>query len=137
MAVDISRVAYYHCTVRDRPGEAYALLNRLAASGVNLLAFSAMPMGLRRTQLMLFPEDSHALARLAQDEGISLDGPQYALLIRGDDKLGALAEIHEKLADRKVNVSASSGVTDQKGGFGYVVYVSADDFSDAAAALGV
>ena len=137
MAVDISRVAYFHCTVRDRPGEAYSLLARLAASKVDLLAFNAIPMGLWQTQLMLFPEDANALSRLAQDEGISLDGPHHALLIRGDDRLGALAEIHEKLADRKVNVSASSGVTDGKGGFGYVVYVSADDFDSAATALGV
>ena len=137
MATRISRVEYFHCTVRDRPGEAYALLSRLAASGVNLLAFNAVPMGLEQVQLMLFPEDSNPLARVAETEGLSLDGPQHALLIRGDDELGALAEIHHELANAEVNVSASIGITDGKGGFGYVVYVASDDFSAATAALGV
>jgi hypothetical protein len=104
---------------------------------VNLLAFNAIPMGNEQTQLVLFPEDPQSLARVAEEEGLQLDGPQYAILMRGDDELGALAEIHRKLADAKVNVSASSGITDEEGRYGYVVYLAADDFSRATAALGV
>ena len=137
MTTQVSRVQYFYCSVRDRPGEAYGLLSRLAASGVNLLAFHAIPMGNEQTQLVLFPEDPQSLARVAEEEGLQLDGPQYAILMRGDDELGALAEIHRKLADAKVNVSASSGITDEEGRYGYVVYLAADDFSRATAALGV
>ena len=137
MTTQVSRVQYFYCSVRDRPGEAYGLLSRLAASGVNLLAFNAIPMGNEQTQLVLFPEDPQSLARVAEEEGLQLDGPQYAILMRGDDELGALAEIHRKLADAKVNVSASSGITDEEGRYGYVVYLAADDFSRATAALGV
>ena len=111
MATHVSRAEYFYCVVRDRPGEAYALLTRLAASGVNLLAFNAVPMGDEKTQLMIFPDDTSSLARIAEKEGLQLDGPQHALLIRGDDELGALAEIHRDLADAQVNVSASSGIS--------------------------
>ena len=137
MATHISRVEYFYCTVRDRPGEAYSLLSHLAVSGVNLLAFNAVPMGLEQVQLMLFPENALPLARLAEAEGLLLDGPQNAFLIRGDDELGALAEINRELADANVNVSASIGITDGKGSFGYIVYVASSDFRDAAAALNV
>jgi len=137
MPTHISRAEYFYCMVRDRPGEAYGLLTRLAASGVNLLAFSAIPMGDERTQLMIFPDDTSSLARIAEKEGLQLDGPQHALLIRGDDELGALAKIHRDLADANVNVSASSGITDGEGRFGYVVYVATEDFGRATAALGV
>ena len=137
ISTQVSRASYFYCNVRDRPGEAHALLTRLAASGVNLLAFNAIPMGDERTQLMLFPEDAGSLARLAEDEGLQLDGPQYALLIRGDDELGAFAEIHRVLADARVNVSASSGITDGEGRYGSVVYVAAEDFERATAALGL
>lgn len=137
MATQIARVQYFYCNVRDRPGEAHRLLSRLAASGVDLLAFNAIPMGLDQTQLMLFPGDAISLARVAEDEGLLLDGPQNALLIRGDDELGALAHIHQRLAETGVNVSAASGITDGKGGFGYIVYVAAEDFTSATAALGV
>jgi hypothetical protein len=109
----------------------------LAASAVDLLAFNAVPLGLEQVQLMLFPEDAPQLARFAEAEGLLLDGPQNAFLIRGDDELGALAEIHRELADADVNVSASIGITDGKGGFGYIVYVASSDFNDAAAALQV
>jgi predicted amino acid-binding ACT domain protein len=137
MPTHVSRVQYFYCTVRDRPGEAYGLLTRLAASGVNLLAFNAVPLGNEQTQLMLFPEDATPLARIAEGEGLQLDGPQHALLIRGDDELGALAEIHHDLADANVNVSAASGITAGGGHYGYIVYVASEDFSHAAAALGV
>lgn len=137
MATHISRVEYFYCNVHDQPGEAHRLLSRLGGSGVNLLAFNAIPMGFDQTQLMLFPERAADLARVAETEGLVLDGPQYALLIRGDDELGALANIHRKLADAGVNVSAACGITDQQGGFGYIVYISADDFASATAALGV
>jgi hypothetical protein len=86
---------------------------------------------------MLSPEDANSLARLAEDEGLQLDGPQNSLLIRGDDELGALAGVHRDLANAHVNVSASSGITDGGGGYGQVVYVASEDFGRATAALGV
>lgn len=137
MAATIQRVEYFYATVRDRPGEAYGMLSHLASGGVNLLAFSAVPTGHLATQLAIFPERSDVLVRAAARTGLTLSGPEHALLIQGDDELGALAEIHRKLADARVNVYASSGVTDGRGRFGYVVYVRPEDFEDAARALGV
>ena len=67
MAAQISQVEYFYCNVHDRPGEAYRLLSQIAASGVNLLAFNAIPMGLDQTQLVLFPEDASPLARVAEN----------------------------------------------------------------------
>jgi hypothetical protein len=136
MGAKISAVEYFHTTVVDRPGEAYAMLSRLASSGVNLLAFNAVPAGEDRTQLVLFPESVPELAAAAERAGLVLDGPHRALLIRGDDRLGAFAEIHRTLADAGVNVYASSGVTADCGRFGYVVYVRAEDVDQAARLLG-
>jgi hypothetical protein len=75
MASRIRRVEYFHATVKDRPGEAYGLLSQLAGSGVNLLAFSAVPAGVEHTQLMLFPESVEALLRAAASEGLSSPDP--------------------------------------------------------------
>lgn len=57
-------------------------------------------------------------------------------LSRGDDKLGAFADIHRMLSDEQINVYASSGVTDGRGGFGYVLYVRPEDYQRAAVVLG-
>lgn len=136
MALSIRKVEYFKTTVQDRPGEAFQLLSALTGAGVNLLVFTAVPMGDRRTELVLYPESVDSLAAAAERSGIALSGPQQALLIQGDDHLGALADIHACLVDAEVNVYAASGVTDGRGGFGYVVHVRPKDFEAAANALG-
>ena len=135
MGVRICRVNYYYTTVKDRPGEAYRLLSKLAAEDVNLLAFNAVPTGPDITQLVLFPENVERLARVAESAHLTLTGPNRAFLIQGDDQLGALVEIHRKLFDAKLNVYASNGVTDGRGGYGYIVYVRPEDYEEAAQIL--
>ena len=137
MAFDIRRVEYFNATVRNEPGEAFELLGRLADAGINLLAFSAVPTGGEQAQLALFPEDSARMTTTADRAGIDLDGPHSALLVQGDDELGALAGVHARLFGAGVNVVASTGVADGKGSFGYVVYVRPEEFTQAARTLGV
>jgi hypothetical protein len=133
----VQRAAYFYATVRDEPGEAYRLLSRLADAGVHLLAFSAIPVGGEQTQIMLFPQSPERLAEAAEKFNFGLTGPEHALLCRGDDGLGAFADIHRQLADADINVYSSSGVTADCGRFGYVLYVRSDQFEDAARALGI
>ena len=78
-----------------------------------------------------------ALEKAASLIGLHLSEPQHAFLVQGDDRLGALVGIHERLYEAGVNVYGSNGVTDGRGGFGYVLYVRPSDFEAAAAALGV
>lgn len=137
MAYKIRRVDYFYTTVKDEPGAAYQLLSQLAESGVNLLAITAVPFAPSSTQLTIFPEDTLKLEDAAGKAGIELDGPHRALLVQGDDEVGALAEIHEKLGAANVNVSASSGVADGRGGYGYVIYVRPEDYDAAAGTLEV
>lgn len=137
MASVIRRVDYFYATIRDEPGEGYRILAQLAELGVNLLAFVAIPVGPMRTQITLFPDDTPKLTQAAKQAGLALDGPHRALLVQGDDHLGALASIHEKLADARVNIYASNAVTDGKGSYGYVLYVRPEKYDQAAAALGI
>ena len=135
MAFKIRKVCYFYTTVEDKPGEAYKVLTMLGDIGVNLLAFIAVPIGPRRTQLSLFPDDDCQMVDEAKKVGLKLDGPHRALLVQGDDKLGALAEVHSKLYKANVNVYASNGVTDGKGNYGYLMYMRPDDYDLAASTL--
>ena len=137
MAFTIRRVEYYYATVRDELGAAYRVLEQLADLGVNLLAFTAVPSGPSLAQFALFPEDPAKLVSESRSANLPLDGPYHALLVQGDDELGALAGVHERLVEAGVDIYASSGVTDGRGAFGYVVYVREDQFDTAAAALGI
>jgi hypothetical protein len=137
MSARIQSVDYYYTTVPDKPGEATSILHELAGASVNLLAFSLVPIGAESTQLVLFPESVEALARAAEKSGFMLSGPQRAILVQGDDELGALIDVHKKLGDANINVYASSGVTDGKGSFGYVLYVRSEKMDDATRVLGI
>ena len=137
MAATVRPVEYFYAIVEDRPGEAYRFLNDMASAEINLLAFNAIPLGMDKTEVVLFPDDAARLARAAEKLGLSLRGPHRAFLIQGDDELGALVGLHRRLSDAGVNVMSSSGVTDGKGGYGYLVYVKNEDFDRASATLGV
>ena len=123
--------------MRDELGAAYRVLAALAERGVGLLAFTAVPSGPELAQFALFPDDPNKLAAEARAAGLALDGPYHALLVQGDDELGALAHVHQRLFSAGVNVYASTGVTDGRGSFGYVVYVREDQFEKATGALGL
>ena len=137
MAFHIRRVDYFYTRVKDQPGEAYQVLSKLADLGVNLLAFIGVPMGPEVTQLTLFPENTAKLTEAADMAGMALDGPNRALLIQGDDELGVLANVHEKLYQIDVNVYASYCVADGRGSFGYVIYIRPEEYDRAVTALGV
>jgi hypothetical protein len=137
MAFSIRRIEYFHSAVEDQPGEAYKLLSMLRDLGVNLLAFTAVPCGPTRTLLTLFPEDSSRLKSAVARSGMTLDGPHKAILVQGDDELGALADVHRRLYEAGVNVASSNAVTDGRGSYGYIIYVRPEEHDKAAAALQV
>jgi hypothetical protein len=135
MGFTVRRVEYYYATLNERPAEAYTVLTGLAQSGVSFVAVTVVPMGADGTQLTLFPEDPLRLADAAKKAGLTLVGPNTALLVQGHDEMGALATIHGTLHDAKVEVFASSGVADGRGYYGYILYVRPEHAERAAQVL--
>ncbi len=135
MAYTARRVEYFYTTVSGEPGEAYELLTNLASLGVNFLALTSVPLGPRSIQLTLFPEDSLKLESVATRAGLAINGPHPAVLVQGDDEIGALARVHKQLRQSGVDVYASSGVTDGKGYYGYILYLRPEDAEKAARVL--
>jgi len=133
----IRRVDYFYATIKDQPGEAYQILNQLSELGVNLLAITVVPFGPHSTQMTIFPEDSLDFQAISKSAGLELVGPYPAILVQGNDKVGALTEIHELLFRAGVNVYASNGVSDGNGSFGYLIYVRPEAFDTAAEVLGL
>ena len=137
MAEQIRRVDYYYTVVDDHPGEGYRILAGLQDRNISLVAFTAFPIGDGRFQLDMVPSDNEKFRKAASALAVSLTGPRKAFLIQGDDKAGALANIHRKLADNNINAFASNGVCDGRGGFGYILWVRREQYEEAAKALGV
>jgi hypothetical protein len=113
----IRRVPYFYVMAPDKAGEGARALRALRDAGVNLLAFSGFPEG-RRSQLDFVPEDPAAFRAAAKKAGWKVTGPKTAFLVEGEDRPGAAAEILGKLADAKVNVTATDAVCAGGGRFG-------------------
>ena len=132
----VRRIEYFYATVGDRPGEARRLLEHLSERGVNLVAFTAFPVGSGQSQLDFIPESASQLQKAAADADVSLVGPKKAFLIQGDDRIGALHQYHLMLANAGINVRAANGTCGGTGTFGYVLWVAPEDYEQAAKALG-
>jgi predicted amino acid-binding ACT domain protein len=132
----VKSVEYHYVTVPDRPGEVQGILSALEENGVNLAAFLGFPLGEGRSQIDLVPDDPAALREVAERAGVSLSEAKRAFLIRGDDRVGAVADATRKLAEANVNVTAAAAVAAGSGRYGMMLWVPPEDFERAASALG-
>lgn len=135
MSNKLRKVDYFYVMVPNRAGHGAKILAGLAAAGVNLLAFSGFPSG-RNAQLDLMPEDSTELKRAAKKLGLKLSVKKSGFLYQGDDRVGAMTRILDKLADAKINVIAVDAVTSGKGRFGAIFWVKPQAVARAARLLG-
>lgn len=137
MPDEIRRIDYYYLTVPDNPGEAARILSALHQAGVNLRGVSAFPHGLRRSQLDCIPEDSATFTKAAKSAGLKLSKKKSGFLIQGDDRPGAIAEIAEKLAQARVNITSLQAFCAGSGRYGGMIWVKPAYLRKAAKALGI
>lgn len=135
MAETIRVVDYFYTEVPDKPGEAARILGQLRDAGVYLLVFSGFPKG-RRAQLDFVAPDAAAFKAAAKKEKVKLVGPKKAFVIYGDDRVGVGAELLGKLAEAKVNVTATQAIVAGADRFGMILWVKTRDVKKAAKALG-
>jgi hypothetical protein len=135
MADTVRLVEYFYLTAPNKPGEGARVLNTLKEAGVNLLVFSGFPQG-RRAQLDFVPADPAAFKQAAKRAKWKVVGPKRGFLVQGDDRLGAAAELLERLGTARINVTAIDAVSTD-GRYGAIVWVAARDVKKAAALLGV
>ncbi len=135
MAYKARRADYFYATATGEPGEALQLLSHLADLGVNLVALTMVPVGPDTVQLTLFPEEPQRLQNVAKSAGLAINGPHPAILVQGDDEIGAIAHIHRRLQDAGVDVFASNTVVDGRGYYGCVLYLRTEHADKAARAL--
>ncbi len=136
MAVTVRMVDGYYTDVEDHHGKGYWLLEHIRQQGVNLIAFSAHPIGSGKSQLHFIVEDTEQLQKAMRQAGSELQGPKRAFLVQGQDEVGAIVDLHAKLAQAEINAHAANGVSAGNGSFGYVLWVEPDDYERAATALG-
>jgi hypothetical protein len=131
----VRKVEYFYVMVPNSPGQAAKIMSGLAEQGVNLLAFSGFPSG-RRAQLDLIPEVSAALKRAAKKLGLTLNARKTGFLVQGEDRVGAMTDLLDRLATAKINITAVDAVTSGDGRFGAILWVAPEAVAKAAKLLG-
>lgn len=127
-------VDYFYVTAANKPGEGARVLNSLKQAGVNLLAFSGFPQG-RKAQLDFVPADPAAFKQAAKQAKLKVVGPKRAFLMHGDDRVGAMADLIDRLAAAKINLTALDAVA-VEGRYGAIFWVAPKDVKKTATLLG-
>ena len=135
MAETIQLVDYFYTEAPDKPGEGLKFLTQLKEAGVNLLAFSGFPKG-RRAQLDFIPADAAAFKAVAKKGKWKIVGPKKGFLIQGDDRIGAIADLLAKLAEAKINVTATDAIAVGGNRYAALLWVKPRDVKRAAKGLG-
>ena len=136
MADVVKSIEYYYTVVPDRAGAGAKVLNALKAARVNLLAFTGFPSGTARAQLDFVPSNQRAFQAAARKAGIKLVGPKMAFLIQGQDRVGVIADIANKLAKAHINVTAVDAVAVGRRRYVAILWVKSRNVGRAAKVLG-
>jgi len=134
---DLIRTAqYFKVQIADKPGTLAGMLTPLREAGANLMAVHAFPRN-RRTQVDVVPEDPTAFKNVAKAQKWKMQGPKMCLLVDGDDRPGALADLTDRLGSARINMTAVTGLTAGQGRFGAILWVQPRDVKKAAKVLGI
>jgi hypothetical protein len=120
--------------VPQRPGSGAQLLAALKAAKVNLLAFTGFPAG-GGAQVDFIPKDNARFTQAARKAKMKLSARKTVFLAQGNDKVGALTQILNRLARAGISVVSLQAVTAGKGRYGAMLWVKAKDVARASRAL--
>lgn len=135
MADMVRKVRYCYITVPNRAGQGAKVLGAIKEAGVNLLAYSGYPVKRGKAQLDFVVESTARLGRLAKKTGWRLSKPKRGFLIQGDNKVGAIDRHIQRLADKKISITAAQAVSAGKGRYGMILWVKPKDYNRGAKAL--
>lgn len=131
----IRKTDYFSMEVPNKIGEGARLLGALRDAGVNLLGFTGFPTG-RRAQVDFIPEDTASFKAAARKLGMKVGPRKSVFLVQGDDRVGAIAEIVDKIAGAGINMTAMDAVATGGGRYSAMFWVAPRDANKVAKALG-
>lgn len=131
----IRRADYFSMDIPNKLGEGARLLGALRDAGVNLLAFTGFPAG-RRAQVDFIPAETASFRAAARKLGMKIGSRKTVFLVEGDDRVGAIAELCDRIAATGVNLTAMDAVSAGNGRYAAMFWVDPRDVNKTAKALG-
>lgn len=135
MADTIRKADYFSIKVPNRAGEGARLMKALGEQGVSLLAFTGFPNS-GKAQVDFIPANTAALRRAAKKMKLNLGKKKTVFLMQGEDRVGALSKVLDKLAAARINMIAMDAVAAGKGRFGAIFWVKPQQVAKTAKLIG-
>ena len=129
------KIHYCYVTVPNRAGQGADVLGELKKARVNLLAYSGFPTRNGKAQLDLVAEDLGTIRKIGKRNGWRLSKNKKGFLIQGKDRIGAVQQQIQRLADKRINVTAADAMATARGRYGMLLWVKTKDYGKAARAL--
>lgn len=131
----IRKADYFSMEIPNKTGEGARVLGALRDAGVNLLAFTGFPAG-RRAQLDFIPAETASFRAAARKLHMKVGSRKSVFLVEGDDRVGAIAELCDRIAATGVNLTAMDAVSAGNGHYAAMFWVDPRDVRKTAKALG-
>ena len=135
MAYRTQKVNYCYVTVPRRAGQGAMILSEIKDAGISLLAFSGFPVKGGKAQIDLVAKKLSGLSGIAKRNKLRISKIKKAFLVQGNDEVGAVHKVLQKLAEEKINVTAADAVAAGKGRYGMIMWVKPKDYTRASRIL--
>ncbi|MFY9922636.1 MAG: amino acid-binding protein [Mycobacterium sp.] len=113
----------------DQPGELARIGDILGQAGANIAGLCAVTSGGGQAEVHILVDNATAAFEALQAAGVRIAAEQEVLVLKVEDRPGALGEIARKLGTQRVNLTLAYLATNTR------LVLGADSLSDARAAI--
>ena len=113
----------------DQPGELARIGDILGRAGANIAGLCAVTSGGGQAEVHILVDNATVAFEALQGAGVRIAAEQEVLVLKVEDRPGALGEVAHKLGTQRVNLTLAYLATDTR------LVLGADSLSDARAAI--
>jgi hypothetical protein len=113
----------------DQPGELARIGDILGRAGANIAGLCAVTSGGGQAEVHILVDNATAAFEALQGAGVRIAAEQEVLVLKVEDRPGALGEVARKLGTQRVNLTLAYLATNTR------LVLGADSLADARAAI--
>ncbi len=113
----------------DQPGELARIGDVLGQAGANIAGLCAVTTGGGQAEVHILVDNATAAFEALQAAGVRIVAEQEVLVLKVEDRPGALGEVARKLGTQRVNLTLAYLATNTR------LVLGADSLADARAAI--
>jgi len=134
MHYEVNPFHCYSAVIDGGASGAARLVERLAHSGIDLLAFTEQPLTAGQSQLNVVAADGGALSQAARRMGQDLHETGAGLLVRGENWPDPMTDALARLSSAHIGIAAAEAISSGDG-FDALIWLTPEEVDRAEAVL--